>query len=61
MTYLICYDIREPKRLHKVASVLENHGIRVQKSFFQCDLGDEHLKSLRYDLLKVIDMTSTPV
>ena len=34
MTYIIAYDIADPKRLHRVARVLERWAIRCQKSVF---------------------------
>lgn len=46
MFYLVCYDIREPKRLTKVAKECEQYGIRLQKSCFQCDLNAEMMKKL---------------
>ncbi len=37
---LVVYDIADPKRLRRVAKVMEGYGVRVQKSVFECDLGD---------------------
>jgi len=47
MTYLVCYDIADAKRLRRVAKILENYGLRVQKSFFQCDVDREKLRLIR--------------
>lgn len=44
MIYLVCYDITKPRRLRKVAKMLEKWGLRVQYSFFQCDLDDDKMK-----------------
>lgn len=55
MIYMVCYDISDAKRLKKVAKVLTNYGIRLQKSFFQCDISAEIAKKLIKDLLKAID------
>jgi len=55
MIYLFCYDIADPKRLRKTAKILENYGLRIQKSFFQCELGEEEAADLKYKLLKVIN------
>ena len=33
MMYFISYDIADPKRLKAVAKMLENYGLRIQKSF----------------------------
>lgn len=37
MMYIYCYDIAEPKRWRKIAKELEQMGLRVQKSIFQCE------------------------
>lgn len=52
--YLVCYDIRDPKRLRRVAKTLENYGIRIQYSFFQCDMPKEILKKMTEDVLRII-------
>jgi CRISPR-associated protein Cas2 len=38
MLSLIAYDITDPKRLHKIAKVCEDYGMRVQYSVFECRL-----------------------
>ena len=45
--FLICYDISDDKRLRKVAKILEQNSIRIQKSifFYQVGLNNE-LKSI---------------
>ena len=53
---MICYDISHPKRLRKAAKVLENYGLRVQKSFFQCEISRRGMDKLRAELLEVIDI-----
>lgn len=55
MIYMICYDVANPKRLKRVAKALEQNGIRVQKSFFQCEMEKQKLLQLKGDLLKIID------
>jgi CRISPR-associated protein Cas2 len=52
---MICYDISNPKRLQKTAKILENYGLRVQKSFFQCEISAAGLQKLSAELLDVID------
>ena len=37
-TYLVCYDISDPKRLRKVAQTCEDFGVRRQFSVFLCRL-----------------------
>lgn len=55
MIYFIAYDIADPKRLSKVSKVLQNFGIRVQYSFFQCEIDISMLKNLKEKLLSIID------
>lgn len=55
MLHLVAYDIREPKRLHKVAKACEDFGIRVEYSVFECDLSEENFRSLWNRLTNVID------
>lgn len=48
--YLICYDIRDEKRLRKAAKHLEGYGERVQYSIFRCWLGYTQMQQLRCEL-----------
>ena len=48
--YLVCYDIRDPKRLRRVANILEGHGERIQYSVFRCWLSPSALERLRWEL-----------
>ena len=53
--YLAVYDIRDERRLQKVAKIMENYGVRVQKSVFEAALNGSKLRDLKSDLLQVID------
>lgn len=55
MIYMVCYDISNPRRLRRTAKVLEGYGMRVQKSFFQCDMSRDQLQVLIKRILKIID------
>lgn len=55
MTYLISYDISEPKRLKEIAKFLENTGYRIQESVFQCGLDEEEYPKVRSWLLNHIE------
>jgi CRISPR-associated protein Cas2 len=37
-TYIVCYDIADPKRLRRVFKVCKNFGLHLQFSVFECDL-----------------------
>ncbi|WP_448872434.1 CRISPR-associated endonuclease Cas2 [Desulfobulbus propionicus] len=45
--YVVCFDVCDPLRLRKVADELENFGVRVQRSLFEC-----HLNVIQYGRLK---------
>ena len=53
--YLICYDIREPKRLARVARRLSAVGNRVQYSVFAVELTQSALAQILVDLETIIE------
>jgi CRISPR-associated protein Cas2 len=48
--YLICYDVRDPKRLRRAARHLEGYGTRVQYSVFRCWLSYADMQRVRWEL-----------
>lgn len=56
MVYFMSYDIANPKRLVKVAKTLENYGIRIQYSFFECEMEKSLCENLRDEILKIINL-----
>lgn len=48
--YLVSYDICSPKRLRRVARVLEGFGTRLQYSVFECPLNPTRLEQLKAEL-----------
>ncbi len=52
--YLICYDIRCPKRWRKAYKLLQGYGDRVQYSIFRCWLSQRSREKLRWELEKVL-------
>ncbi len=55
MLHLVAYDIRDPKRLNKVAKTCEDFGIRVEYSVFECDLDERNFVKLWERLTDIID------
>jgi len=55
MLILIAYDVCQPKRLVKVAKLLENWGERVQYSVFECRLEENSFEHLWAALCDLID------
>ncbi len=55
-SYIVSYDISDPKRLRKVATACEDFGVRKQYSVFLCRLSATDFARLRsrlYDLLNL--------
>ena len=55
MLHIVTYDIRNPKRLRKVAKICENFGFRVEYSVFECDLNEEQFILLWKTLEEAMD------
>lgn len=60
-SYLVCYDISDPKRLRKVATVCEDFGYRKQYSVFLCRLSATDLVRLRSRLYDIINLSEDQV
>jgi CRISPR-associated protein Cas2 len=55
-SYIVAYDISDPKRLRKVATACEDFGVRKQFSVFLCRLSATdfvRLRSRLYDLVNL--------
>ena len=48
--HLVTYDVRDPKRLRRVAKLLEGYGTRIQFSVFRCRLDRLTLEKLHWQL-----------
>lgn len=60
-SYLVCYDIADPKRLRKVATVCEDFGYRRQYSVFLCRLSATDFVRLRSRLYDIVDLCKDQV
>lgn len=54
--YLVCYDISDPCRLHKVHHFLKGYKVGGQKSFFECWLTLTELRNVKTSLQELIDL-----
>jgi CRISPR-associated protein Cas2 len=54
--YLLCYDVRDDKRLRRTIKVAEAWGYRIQYSVFVCDLSDVERAGLERDLRRVLHL-----
>ncbi|MCI0335614.1 MAG: CRISPR-associated endonuclease Cas2 [Planctomycetes bacterium] len=53
--HLVTYDVRDPKRLRKVAKKLEGYGERLQYSVFRCRLDHTTLEKLCWELTGIME------
>jgi len=54
-TYLVCYDIREPRRWRKVYKTMKGYGDWLQLSVFQCRLSRQKVLLLSDQLSDLVD------
>ena len=52
---VVAYDVRDRRRLRRVAKMMEQYGSRVQRSVFECRLGKERMMCLLADIKRVIN------
>lgn len=57
--HLVCYDVRDDKRLRRVAKLLEGYGGRMQYSVFRCRLTQREVERLRWELTRTLDAADT--
>ncbi len=53
--WLVIYDIRDARRLQKVARVMKDYGQRVQKSVFEVEAGFATIERMRGRVLAIMD------
>jgi CRISPR-associated protein Cas2 len=56
MPYIVAYDIADPRRLKRVARLLERSALRRQKSVFLFDGSASEVESLLDELATLIDV-----
>jgi len=54
ISYLVCYDIADDKRLRKVFKIMRGYGDHLQFSIFECQLTSMDLVRLRSELGSII-------
>ena len=54
-TYIVCYDICDPKRLRDVFKTMRGWGDHLQLSVFECRLTRADLVTLRAELSEIVD------
>lgn len=53
-TFLVCYDIRDDKRLRRVFRTMRNWGDHLQYSIFECQLNPIDVAKCRHELSEII-------
>ncbi len=61
LSYIVTYDICDPKRLRQVFKTMRNWGDHLQYSVFECQLTRTELIRLREELTAIIHMTEDQV
>jgi CRISPR-associated protein Cas2 len=52
--WLVCYDVRNAKRLRKTAKHMEGYGNRLQYSVFRCWMTQRQMEKLRWELTQIL-------
>ncbi|NJP12630.1 MAG: CRISPR-associated endonuclease Cas2 [Leptolyngbyaceae cyanobacterium RU_5_1] len=52
--YMICYDIRDPKRWRRAHQLLKGYGETLQYSIFRCRLSARDREKLRWELEQIL-------
>jgi len=60
-SWIVAYDISDPRRLRRVATACEDFGVRRQYSVFLCRLSATDLVRLRSRLYDIIDLQQDQV
>ena len=61
MKYLVMYDITQEKARRQIDKILKNYGIRMQKSFFKCELKTGELTDIVKRINEIIDAKTDSV
>jgi CRISPR-associated protein Cas2 len=61
MYFLLSYDVTKNRSRKKVSELLEELGVRVQKSVFECDISKSQLVMLMQKTEELIDTSSDSV
>lgn len=54
-TYIVTYDVCDPKRLRKTFKACKAYGTHLQLSVFECDLSESDFVKLRDELNEIIN------
>ncbi len=55
MNMIVAYDIADPRRLYKIAKIMEDYGYRVQKSIFEVDIDEIQFRQMKARVEEVLE------
>lgn len=55
MYWLVIYDIRDARRLARIAKLMEQYGVRVQKSVFECMCEKAVIEKMRQQAKEILE------
>ena len=58
---IVAYDIAEPRRLTRVAKVVKDYGIRVQKSIFEVEVDSRRFSQMKVRIEEIIEASEDGV
>lgn len=61
MLVVVSYDVSDDRRRTRIAKAMEDFGVRVQFSVFECELTEERLQKLRKVLMKEMSQTDDSI
>jgi CRISPR-associated protein Cas2 len=53
--WLVSYDVHDPARLRRCATLMEGSGQRIQHSVFRCWMTLAQMHGLRWELTRILD------
>ena len=61
MNMIVIYDISDPKRLRRIAKIMEDYGTRVQKSIFELEIDNRTFQEMKARIEAVIEPSADGV
>ena len=55
--YLVSYDIESDRLRKKISDTLENYGIRIQYSVFECEISEQRYKKMYRELMLLMEQS----
>lgn len=61
MNLIVAYDIANPKRLQRIAKIMKDYGLRVQKSIFEVDVNERQFAVMKWRVEAEMELTEDGV